>query len=151
MARYSVGLNRAGVNSANTVLAELRAASTARIKLLEVGISVAVAPTTAPRLVLGRPTNTPVGGTNNVPVADDAGDGASLSTFFTTGWSTTPTFSTSGPWARVLDLPVTVGANVLWTFPEGFWMALSGSVVLANLNASGATLGSFDMYFMWDE
>jgi hypothetical protein len=151
MARYSVGLNRAGVNTANTVLAELRAGASARVRLLEVGISVAVAPTTAPRFVLARPSNTPAGGTNNVPIGDDAADGASLSTFYTTGWTTTPTFATGGPWPRVLGLPVTLGASLLWTFPEGMWLGLSGSMLLADLNASGATLGSFDIYFAWDE
>lgn len=151
MARYSVGVNRAGVNTANTVLAELRASSSARVRLLEVGVSIAVAPTTAPRFVLARPTNSPAGGTNNVPVGDDAGDGASLSTFYLTGQSTVPTFATSGPWVRVLGLPVTLGASLLWTFPEGLWLALSGSILLANLNASGATLGSSDIYFAWDE
>jgi hypothetical protein len=31
------------------------------------------------------------------------------------------------------------------------WLGLSGSMLLADLNASGATLGSFDIYFAWDE
>lgn len=151
MARYSVGLNRAGVNTANTVLAELRASASARIKLLETMITIQVAPATPPRFVLARPNNAPAGGTNNVPVGDDAADGASLSTFYTTGWSTTPTFATGGPFNRLGGLPVTLGGAILWTFPEGLWLPLSGSLLLANLAASGATLGAFDLYFAWEE
>lgn len=151
-ARYELGLNRAGVNTANTVLAELRASSSARIFLEEVGISMAVLPSTAPRFVLTRPNNSPAGGTNNVPNAMDPADGAALSSFFLTGQSTVPTFATSGPFLQAGGLPLTLGAGLLWTFPgQGLVIPLSGSLLLANLNASGATLGSFDFYFKWRE
>lgn len=152
MPRYHVSVNRAGVNATNTVLAELRCASTARAFVREIGISMAVLPTTAPRFVLARPTNSPAGGTNNVPIPSDAADGASLSSFFLTGQSTVPTFATGGPWLKVAGLPLTLGAGLVWTFgPADMIVPLSGSLLLANLNASGATLGSFDMYFDWDE
>lgn len=151
-ARYSVSLNRAGVNTANTVLAELRAAATARIFVEEIGITMAVLPSTAPRFVLARPTNTPAGGTNNVPIAHDAADAAALSSFFLTGQTTVPTFATAGPWLQVAGLPLTLGAGLIWTFPgNGLIVPTSGSLLLANLNASGATLGSFDIYFKWRE
>ncbi len=151
-ARYAVGLNRAGVNTANTVLAELRAAATARVFVEEFGISMAVLPTTAPRFVLTRPNNSPVGGTNNVPNPLDVADAASLSSFFLTGQSTAPTFVTAGPYIQAGGLPLTLGAGLLWTFPgQGLAIPLGGSLLLANLNASGATLGSFDLYIKWRE
>jgi hypothetical protein len=152
MAGYRVAVNRAGVNTANTVLAELRAAAGDRLTLREVGISMAVLPTTAPRFVLARPNNTPAGGTNTVPEKSDPADGAATASFFTTGWTTTPTFATGGPWLEVAGLPLTLGAGFIWTFPgDGIKAALSGSLLLADLNASGATLGSFDIYFAWEE
>lgn len=152
MATYSVAIARAGVNTANTVLAELRCAATARAVIRKVSVSYGTLSSTAPRLVLARPTNTPAGGTNNVPVAYDAADGASLTSFFLTGQSTVPTFATAGPWIEVAGLPLTLGAGFIWTFPgPGLMVPLSGSMLLANLNASGATLGSFDISFVWDE
>lgn len=151
-ATYSVAVNRAGVNTANTVLAELRAAASARCVVREIGISMAVLPTTAPRFVLARPTNSPAGGSNNSPIGFDPADGASLSSFFLTGQSTVPTFATGGPWLKVAGLPLTLGAGLIWTFPGvGLLVPLSGSLLIANLNASGATLGSSDIYVIWEE
>lgn len=151
-AAYSLGINRAGVNTANTVLAELRTGANSRAILREVAISMAVLPTTAPRLVLVRPTNTPAGGTNNVPQPWDLADGAALSSFVLTGQSTAPTFTAAGPYLKSAGLPLTLGAGFVWTFGAGgLLVPLSASLLLANLNASGATLGSFDMHFVWEE
>jgi hypothetical protein len=152
MPRYTCALNRAGVNTANTVLLELRTASNARAFVREIGLSMAVLPSTAPRFVLARPTNTPAGGTNNTPIPADAADGASLSAFYATGQSTVPTFTTAGPYIMVGGLPLTLGAGLIWTFgPQELIVGLSSSLLLANLNAAGATLGSTDIYFKWDE
>jgi hypothetical protein len=151
-ARYAVAVNRAGVNTANTVLAEIRASSSARVFLEELGVSMAVLPSTAPRLVLARATNTPAGGTNNTPVPLDPDDGASLTSLILTGQSTAPTFTTAGPWGQVGGLPLTLGSGFLWTFPgNGLVIPRSASLLLANLLASGATLGSFDIYAKWRE
>lgn len=151
MANYSIALNRAGVNTANTVLVELRTPSTTRAIIWEVIVTMAVLPTTAPRFALARPTNTPAGGTNNVPLPDDPADGASLCSFFLTGQSTVPTFATSGPWLRVTGLPLTLGASFIWAFPRGLIVPVSNSLLLADLNASGVTLGSFDISMNWNE
>lgn len=152
MAQYAVATNRAGINTANSPMLELRCASTSRAVVREVGITMAVLPTTAPRFILGRATNSPTGGTNNTPIAMDNADAASLHTFNNPSWTSAPTFNTSGPWIKVGGLPLTLGAGLIWTFPgQGLVVPTSGSLVLANLNASGATLGSFDIYFIWDE
>lgn len=148
---YEVALNRAGINTANSPLLELRTPSTSRAKLYQVKIYNAVLPTTAPRFVLARPTNTPAGGTNNTPLPLDSADAASLCSFISTGWTTAPTFSTSGPWLEVGGLPLTLGAGMIWVPPAPVIVPVSGSLILANLNASGATLGSFDISFLWGE
>jgi hypothetical protein len=94
----------------------------------------------------------PAGGANNVPIAQDVADGAALSSFIVTGQTTVPTFATAGPWLRVAGLPLTLGAGLIWAFGDaGLVVPLSGSMLIANLNASGATLGSFDMYMNWEE
>lgn len=153
MASYAVSVNRAGVNTANTVLSELRAASTARAILRQVKITMAVLPTTAPRFVLARTTNSPAGGTSVAGIALDGADAAALTSHFNTGQSTAPTFTTGGPWIEVGGLPLTLGAGLVWSYPGtlGIVIATSGSLVLANLNASGATLGSFDISLIWEE
>jgi hypothetical protein len=152
MALYSVAMPRAGVNTANTVMAELRTPSTTRAIVREIGISFGTLMSTAPRFALARPTNTPAGGTNNVPVPHDPADGASLSSFFLTGQSTAPTFTTAGPYLQVAGLPLTLGAGLVWVFGgSGLVVPVSSSLLLANLNASGATLGSVDLYVKWEE
>ena len=152
MATYSIALARAGVNTANTVMTEIRTAATARAVLREVGVSFGTLTATAPRFVLARPTNTPAGGTNNVPIPHDTSDGAALTGFYTTGQTTVPTFATGGPFLKVAGIPLTLGAGFIWTFPgQGLLVPTSSSLLLANLNASGATLGSFDIYFTWEE
>lgn len=149
---YSAGINRTGVNTANTVLIELRAAANARATIREIAISMAVLPSTAPRLVLARNTNTPAGGTNSVPLPWDVADGAALSAFYATGQTTVPTFNTSGPFVKMGGLPLTLGAGLFWTFGAmGLVLPLSGSLLIANLNASGTTLGSFDIHVTWEE
>lgn len=149
---YSVSRNIAGVNTAGTVLAELRAGAGARLVIREIGISIRVASTTAAALVLARPTNSPAGGTAITPQKHDNADGASGAVFYTAGWTTTPTFTTTGDWYRIAGLPLTVGAGVIWTFPDqGLVIPTGGSLLFANLNASGTTTGSFDFYATWSE
>lgn len=154
MAFYSVAVSRAGVNTANTVLVELRTAATARAAIREVQIWMATLPTTAPRFVLARTTNTPAAGTAVTPIGHDPADGAALTAYYNTGQTTVPTFATAGPWPKVGGLPLTLGAGLVWSWPwptGGFVIPTSGSVVIANLNASGATLGAFDMHVTWEE
>lgn len=151
MAGYGVSLNRAGINTANSPLLELRTPSTVRAKLQQLKISMAVLPTTAPRFVLARPTNTPAGGTNNTPIALDPADAASLCSLISTGWTTAPTFTTAGPFVEIGGLPLTLGAQLVWYYSIPIVVPVSSALILANLNASGATLGSFDVSVIWDE
>src|SRR4051812_41669089 len=117
MAFYSVAVNRAGVNTANTVLAEIRASASARVFIREIQIWMATLPTAQPQFVLARSTNTPAGGTAVAAIGHDGGDGSALTTFYTTGQTTVPTFATAGPWAKVGGLPLTLGAGLVWSWP----------------------------------
>jgi catalase len=56
VARYSVTNTRPGINTANSAMWQLRAASTQRVFLLELGIFVATAPANAPQIRFNRPT-----------------------------------------------------------------------------------------------
>src|SRR3954447_23997140 len=95
MTRYSAGFSRAGINTANSPVANLsNTGTTDRVYVMEIGIGVAVAPTTAPMFYLSRATARGTQTATLVGVAHDAGDGTPVGTLDTT-WSANPTFSTT--------------------------------------------------------
>jgi hypothetical protein len=152
MALYSAGFSVAGVNTANTVLANLKAAASDRLRLIEVGVFIAVAPTTAPDLVLVRMSAVGTGAiTTATSVLHDTGEGAVTGTL-ETAWATTRPTVTGGHARRAL-LPLTIGAGVIWSFGPGLELVVnvSAGLCLQNINASGATLGTLNGYFMWNE
>lgn len=153
MARYSAGGSRAGINTANSALFQLRPTSTAeRLYVVEVGINIAVAPTTAPAFYLARSTAV---GTSTATLAGqphEPGDVAAVGTLDTT-WSAAPTFSTS-LFLRYGGLAVTAGGMLIWTFydaPIVLAADTAKGLVIANANASGATTGTVTAYMSWDE
>lgn len=153
MARYSAGGSRAGINTANSAYFQLRPTSTAeRLYVVEVGVNVAVAPTTAPAFYLSRSTAV---GTNTATLAGqphEPGDVAAVGTLDTT-WSANPTFSTS-LFLRYGGLATTAGGMLIWTFydaPIVLAADTAKGLVIANANASGATTGTFTAYMSWDE
>lgn len=140
----------AGVNTASTVHLELRAAATERLFIKEIGIFVVTAPTTAPLFALARPSNTPAGGTTLGTIQKmDPADAAATASCFGTTWTTTPTLA--APYLKLAGLPATAGTGLIWTFPDPLVVPLSGSLIIANLNAAGASLGSFGFYLTWAE
>jgi hypothetical protein len=150
--RYEVGLAKAGVNTANTVMWALRAVSR-RTTLYELGLFVDTAPTTAPQFVLARNTaGTVTATTTNLgqaTITETAGTSSMDS-----AWSAAPTFTTAGPFIRRMTLPVTAGAGIIWTWPEGLVISsatITTALVIANAAATGATLGQFSIYASWDE
>jgi hypothetical protein len=152
MALYSAGFSVAGVNTANTVLANLKAAATDRLKLVEVGIFIAVAPTTSPDLVLVRMNAVGTGAiTLTANGAHDTADPAA-SGGLETAWATTRPTVTGANLRRGL-LPLTIGSGIIWTFGPGSELIVpaSGGLCLQNINASGATLGTLNGYFAWNE
>lgn len=152
MAVYSAGFSVAGVNTANSTLVNLKTASTDRAELLEVGVFLSVLPTTTPDLVIARMLAVGTGAiTSTASVANDPAD-AAAATVVETAWATTrPTFTTTGPFARRGGIPLTLGNGIIWTFPVPMKAAVSTGIVLANVAASGATLGNFTGWFVWNE
>lgn len=141
---YTLGLAaRAGVNVANSPLYELKTAATDRARIREVVLTILVASTTAPNFVLARATNTSTATTPTVPLPEDPADAAGTGAL-ATAWTTAPTFSTTGPWLRRWDPSNAVGAYTIWSWPPGdeLMVPVSSGLVIANLAAAGATLGS---------
>jgi hypothetical protein len=153
MARYSAAATRAGINTANSAYFQLRnLGTTDRLQVVEIGIEISVAPTTAPTLYIARSSAT---GTNTATLAGqphDTNDGAANGTFDST-WSAAPTFSSTN-FMRIAGLPVTAGGQLIWCFydaPIVVPASTSQGLVIATQTASGATTGTFAAYVMWDE
>lgn len=152
MAVYSAGFSVAGVNTANTTLVNLKTAATDRAEVLEIGVFLSVLPTTAPDIVVARMLAVGTGAiTATANLANDPGD-AAAATAVETAWATTrPTFTTTGPFARRGGIPLTLGQGLIWPFPVPLKLNVSTGLVIANVAASGATLGNFTGYIVWNE
>ena len=153
MGTYVGGFSRAGINTANSPVANLNQTGTsARLHIVEIGVGVAVAPTTAPMFYLTRAT---ARGTQTATLAGlpvDAADPAAGGTVDTT-WSANPTFSTTN-YLVMGGLAVTAGGFLVWTFYDDPLVVIAtagNGITIANVNASGATLGTFAGYFKWHE
>lgn len=153
MSRYGAGASRAGINTADSAYFQLRPTSAIqRLKLLEVVVGIAVAPTTAPSLYLTRSTAV---GTSTATLAGlplDPADAASIATLDST-WSVNPTFTAASKLA-VGALAVTAGGAWVWSFRDSPLVMAADTtdgLVVANANASGATTGTFTCSMLWQE
>lgn len=149
MPLYHVGFSaRAGINTANSPIVNLWSA-TRKARILEVGVFIQVAPTTAPVFALQRST---VRGTQTAtlaPIRKDENDIAATATL-DTAWSANPTFSSAAPHVRAGGVPLAIGNGVIWSLGE-LEVAIGGGLTVFNINAAGATLGSFAGYVYYDE
>ena len=152
MTKYSVAFSVAGVNAANGVLANLKATATDRLTVLEVGMFIETAPTTAPILALQRMAAVGTGAITTTPGAlHDMADAASNG-LLEIAWATTRPTLTANTIIRRGQLPVTVGGGFIWDFSSRpLIVPLNGGLCLIDINASGATLGQFGGYITWDE
>lgn len=153
MSVYAAAFSRAGINTADSIYANLWNTGTPRMKVLEVAVGIAVAPTTAPILYLVRTT---ARGTQTATLAGlplDPADAAAAGTVDST-WSVNPTkagaITASGIVAG--GLAVTAGGYLVWQFyDEPLVLASGAGLCIANVNASGATTGTFTGHFKWRE
>jgi hypothetical protein len=149
MARYSVTNNKAGVNTANTTMWSLRAASGQRVWLYELGVFVEAAPTAAPVIRLNRQTANGTITTSITPQAEDSGNAAAV-TLLDSVWSVAPTLA--GTDLRRVPLPNAVGAGVVFTWYDSpLVIPVSGGLAIVNAIAAGATLGSLTTYAYFGE
>ena len=150
--RYQAALSRAGINTAGPQLYwQLRSGASNRLRIIELGISVAVAPTTAPNFQISRATSSL--GTASTSLAGqplDAADVAATGTF-ESAWSGAPTINTT--YHRMMGLATTAGGGFIWAWPVDSPLILPASAALqiTNANASGATTGTFAAYVVWEE
>jgi hypothetical protein len=154
MALVSAGFSIAGVNTATSVLLNLKAAATRGITVLEWNIFYAVLSTNAYQLALyrmnavGTGAITSTAGATHIPV-DTA------QTVLETAWATTRP-SVTGSSFRQFTLPLTLGAGISWPLgniipPGGIQVAQGGGLCLQGVNASGVTTGTLNGSVTWDE
>lgn len=153
MTKYAAGYSVAGVNAANTVLANLKAAAGDRILLLQINIQIETAPANPPIFSLERMNAVGTGGITLAPNGPfDPSDGAATGTL-EVAWVTTRPTRLATPVNLIRSmLPITLGSQLIFDFSNRpIVIPLSGGLLLTNLNASGATLGQFGGNFVWDE
>jgi L,D-peptidoglycan transpeptidase YkuD (ErfK/YbiS/YcfS/YnhG family) len=152
MARFEVAHNKAGVNTANKVMWQLRTSTTTRARVFEIGISIAVAPTTAPSWRLARATALGTSTATQAAEEEDPG-GPTAVTLLDTTWSADPTPSATN--MRLYATPITAGSGIVWTWPDHRPLiipnAAASGICVVNANPSGATAGSFNIYCVFEE
>lgn len=154
MPRYIAGASFAGQNTAGRAYAVLKAGANKRLRILRATILCSVVPTTAPSFQLLRQTVagvTPVASTT--PQALDPSDVAADARLETGGFGTQPTLTTASP-LDVAALPLTAGAAWVFNFMDQPIVVVNGTangLAIYNLNASGATTGTFQASFLYEE
>lgn len=147
MARYRIATKKTS-SAAAGLIAQLRAGTTRDLRVYEVGIFAATA--VAGEVALMRPTAVGSGFTSTNPGA--AADPVSAAGLAVVDYaaSTAPTVPSSpaGPTFAQVQLPATIGAGVILSFPEGIVVPLSGSLALWQLSTAAVT---YTLHFAYDE
>lgn len=151
MPRYSVTHDKAGVNTANTIMWQLRAGTAARIQLLELGLSVITAPTVGPAWELNRPTAVGATFTSVTPqTEDDPADVTAALGRLDHVMGTLPTLASTD--LRKYATPNAIGSGIVWTwYDEPLRIAPTLSLAIVNGNATSTTLGLFSVYAVYRE
>jgi hypothetical protein len=149
MALVSAGFSIAGVNTATSVLLNLKASSTVPIYVVEIGIFYAVLSTNAYQLAVFRMNAVGTGAITSTAGAAHT-SGATATGVLETAWATTRP-SVTGSAFRQFTMPLTLGAGIIWPLGEGIMVPVSGGLCLQGVNASGTTTGTINGYWTWDE
>jgi len=143
MSIYSIA-GRTSIFTAANACFTIITTSGIRATILEVGIFSASA--TTQTFGLGRPAAVGVGATSAVAGLAEDSSAPAASTTSCLAWTTTyPTAPTQ--FFRRIDLPATVGTGIIWTFPRGLIVPISGNIVIWNITLTVAS----DVYVVWDE
>jgi hypothetical protein len=133
MAIGSIGVRTSNLTITQASL-EIRTTAAVRATLLE--ISIIQATGTAQSLGLGRPQALGVTpGTTSTFQRDEPGAPACVTTTALT-WGTSPTVPLV--FLRRWNSAATIGVGIIWTFPRGLIIPVSGSMVVWNITAAVA-------------
>ena len=133
MAIGSLALNTT-VTTTGAPAWDAKAAATNEPAVMEVGINLGAA--TASTYGLGRSANTPTQSSTTLVQSEDPDRPAFVTTCAVT-WSVAPTIP--NPFLRRVDLPATLGAGIIYTFPRGLILGAAGpSLTQWNLATNSA-------------
>jgi hypothetical protein len=144
---------KAGVNTANTIMWQLRSVTgEGTIFLRELALSVKTAPTTGPSWRLNRPTAVGTSSATVTPLAEASGLVTAAQARLDTAWSANPTLA--GTDLREYATPNAIGSGIVWTWPDKPFEiglgATAGGLAVVNGNATSTTLGLFVIYAVYD-
>lgn len=143
MARYNLGTAKT-TGAAAGLICQLRAGAARDMRVFEIGVFSTT--TVAANIALIRPSAVGATFTSTVPGAsEDFAAGAGVAVV-DTAVGTAPTIGTN--WMRRVQLPATIGAGIIWTFPLGLNVPVNGSLAL--WQNSTAAVG-YEVYFSYDE
>lgn len=144
MARYSAAVSKAsGASAAWLMGLRCPATNDARVWEIHVLAETAVAGT----VDLRRITSAGVGAaTSTTPVAEDSSSAAAVAVVDTAFVTTVP--AASGVSLRRFALPATIGQGIIWTFPQGLIVPVSGAIGIYQLSALAVTYG---VTFVFDQ
>jgi hypothetical protein len=142
MAIYSLAQRTTTFTTTTTACIEWRSTATDRANVMEIGYISATA--TAQTLGLGRPQAIGVTPVNVLFLAEDFSSPASTMNG-SLSWATSPTVPLN--FFRRFNLPATLGAGIVFTFPRGLNIPISASLVLWNISTTVAS----DVWCVLDE
>jgi hypothetical protein len=143
MALYALS-QRTTATTAASASWEVRSTSANKPKIMELGISQTTA--VAGVYGVGRPGAIGVTPTSPQTFVDEGdGNGPAANTTAAVAWTTGPTVPTN--FNRRLSCNATIGVGAIFTFPRGFGIPVSGSVVVWII----ATAPVCDVYAVVDE
>jgi len=143
VARYGISFTKT-TGAAAGLLAQLRTGTARDLRIYEIGVFAATA--VASQVALTRPTAVGSGFTStSTGAAEDPISAAGVAVVDTAA-STAPTITTS--YLRLAQIPATIGAGIVWTFPNGLVVPTSGGMVLQQLSTAAVT---YAVYLSYDE
>jgi hypothetical protein len=138
MARYSAGVSKAS-GAAAAWLAGLRCPATADARVWEIHVIAETA--VAGTVDLRRITTAGTGAaTSTTPTAEDSSATAASTVLIDTAFATAAPLAT-GVSIRRYALPATIGQGIIWTFPQGLVVPVSGAIGIYQLSALAVTYG----------
>jgi hypothetical protein len=160
MALFTADFSVSGVNTAGTVLVNLKAGATYPITLLQVSIFYSVLSTTAYDIALrrmnavGTGTITSTAGTGYVATGATPGTTTGAAVVETAWVTTRPTAIAMANIQRSV-IPLTLGAGYIWQLAQlgapGIIVPAAGGLCIYGVGASGATTGTLTGNMIWDE
>lgn len=151
--RYSVSHTKAGINTADSPMWEVRPGSNDDVRVFEIGLSVATAPTNPPNWRVVKATTMGTATTQATPVLEGPGSNTANARLDLT-WSAAPTAPAQSSFAdnRRYSHLAPIGNGIVWTwYDEPLWVVSGSGLLIINGAAAGTTLGSFNIYVRFDE